>query len=962
VRVLLKTWHRAALLIGVAGLAAALLGWRSARDPQTNFLPSDERAEWILFPAAVEARARNITSVDTIFRRTLTLDNQPRAAELIMRAAKRAELRINGSPINIRANHNWKDTSTGDVLGFLRAGTNTIEARVFNDNAPPCLWLRLNVDQQTLRSDQTWEASLTASPWHRAALASTPRIPGAGNAIAGGERTFSALRTIWPIWLGLGGFALVICTAGHWWLRRFRTPEFDLSRRQSVALLLITVALWVMLFWNNAVRLPYRTGFDSQAHINYIKYIQDHRALPPPREGWETYQPPLYYVLSAVALSSCGLSVTDASGILVLRSFTMLFGIGHFTLVFLTLRLFFPTQPGRQLVGLGLASFLPMQLYMSHFVTNETLAATLVAATVYLAVRLLQTENPSVSQYVWLGLSMGAAMLTKATGVLLLPLLFLAMAIKLALQRLPLTIRLRNLGVTLGICFAVCGWHYIRTGLQSGTPFFGMAGSFAWWQDPGFHTAADYIRFGRSLVSPLFSSFAGFADGIYSTFWGDALCSGVADLDARTPWNYELMVSGYLLALLPTLMIVIGGIVAMCRFVSKPSLDWFILLGLAGAVVLALLLMTLDVASYAQIKAFYGLSALGPFCCFGAIGWDVLTRGRKALQLALATLLFVWASNSFASFWIRPSALQHIYAGQKLVSAHKADAAASEAVKAVNSNPSNATARRFLASVFDTLDRPTEALEQAERAIELNPTDSMSHLQLAITLANQGQTERAINEGRRALELGPENAFAYNFLLASLLKSHREEEAITVAGDALTVSPFSADFHYMLGLVTAEKQDFLAAATHFAYALSLRPNWTDASLNLWRVLLSLTNSPGGSRRLQEAAQSAPDSPSMLNDLAWLLATHPDAALRNGQEAVRAAERACAMTKRKSPRLLDTLAAAYAETGRFPDAISTAQEAMSLAQSSGDANAAGLSQNLLISFQANRPYHEYPVSP
>jgi tetratricopeptide (TPR) repeat protein len=196
--------------------------------------------------------------------------------------------------------------------------------------------------------------------------------------------------------------------------------------------------------------------------------------------------------------------------------------------------------------------------------------------------------------------------------------------------------------------------------------------------------------------------------------------------------------------------------------------------------------------------------------------------------------------------------------------------------------------------------------------------------------------------------------------LAWLLKSHREEEAITVGGDALTVSPFSADLHYTLGLVTAEKQDFLAAASHFAYALSLRPNWTDARLNLRRVLLSLAKSPDGPRRIQEAAQSAPDSPTMLNDLAWLLATHPDAALRNGQEAVRAAERACAMTKRKSPALLDTLAAAYAEAGRFFDAISTAQEALSLAQSSGDADAAALGQNLVISFQANRPYHEEPV--
>jgi hypothetical protein len=61
-----------------------------------------------------------------------------------------------------------------------------------------------------------------------------------------------------------------------------------------------------------------------------------------------------------------------------------------------------------------------------------------------------------------------------------------------------------------------------------------------------------------------------------------------------------------------------------------------------------------------------------------------------------------------------------------------------------------------------------------------------------------------------------------------------------------------------------------------------------------------------------------------------------------------------------PKAINTLAAAYAETGRFLDAINTAQEALSLARSSGDADAATLSQNLLSSFQANRPYREDPI--
>ncbi|MDQ2823832.1 MAG: hypothetical protein M3R29_00070 [Verrucomicrobiota bacterium] len=267
----------------------------------------------------------------------------------------------------------------------MRTGTNIVEARVFNDNAPPSLWLVLNTDEQTLRSDQTWQASVTGSAWRQAVLASTPRFPGPGNAVAGGETTFKALGLVWPTWIIFAGIALVVCTTGHWWLRRSQTATGGLPPHQMVVLLLVIASAWMLLFWNNAGLLRYDTGFDARPHNEYIKYVQERRTLPLPTEGFEMFQPPLYYILSAVALSSCGLSVNDASGILVLRTLTMLFGIVHFTLVFLSMRLLFPDQIGRQLAGLILAAFLPMQLYLSHYVTNETLAATLVTAALILA-------------------------------------------------------------------------------------------------------------------------------------------------------------------------------------------------------------------------------------------------------------------------------------------------------------------------------------------------------------------------------------------------------------------------------------------------------------------------------------------------------------------------------------------------------------------------------------------------
>ena len=110
-------------------------------------------------------------------------------------------------------------------------------------------------------------------------------------------------------------------------------------------------------------------------------------------------------------------------------------------------------------------------------------------------------------------------------------------------------------------------------------------------------------------------------------------------------------------------------------------------------------------------------------------------------------------------------------------------------------------------------------------------------------------------------------------------------------------------------------------------------------------------------QLEAVASSAPDSAPLLNELAWLFATHPDAALRDGRRAVQLSERACALTERKQPVLLATAAAAYAEVGKFPEAVATARDALSLARSNGDAKTAGLVENLLTSFQSNQPYRE-----
>ena len=93
-----------------------------------------------------------------------------------------------------------------------------------------------------------------------------------------------------------------------------------------------------------------------------------------------------------------------------------------------------------------------------------------------------------------------------------------------------------------------------------------------------------------------------------------------------------------------------------------------------------------------------------------------------------------------------------------------------------------------------------------------------------------------------------------------------------------------------------------------------------------------------------------------NNLAWLLATCPDARYRDGTRAVVLANRACVLTASEDPVYLDTLAAAYAEAGEFAMAVKWQQEALVLTR---DAKAREKSQARVALYQAKTPYREGP---
>src|SRR5439155_5213644 len=98
----------------------------------------------------------------------------------------------------------------------------------------------------------------------------------------------------------------------------------------------------------------------------------------------------------------------------------------------------------------------------------------------------------------------------------------------------------------------------------------------------------------------------------------------------------------------------------------------------------------------------------------------------------------------------------------------------------------------------------------------------------------------------------------------------------------------------------------------------------------------------------------PDEVLALNDLAWILATDSDDRLRNGSEAVTLAERACQLSDFKEPLIVGTLAAAYAEAGRFEEAVRTGEKAKGMAEKAGNKELAAKNEELLKLYREGKP--------
>jgi tetratricopeptide (TPR) repeat protein len=200
----------------------------------------------------------------------------------------------------------------------------------------------------------------------------------------------------------------------------------------------------------------------------------------------------------------------------------------------------------------------------------------------------------------------------------------------------------------------------------------------------------------------------------------------------------------------------------------------------------------------------------------------------------------------------------------------------------------------------------------------------------------------------------PKNARARNYYASDLLKSGQSKAAEEHLQVAVAESPNFADAHANLGVALAAEGRTADAITHFERALAINPFYTPAYEDLAEAYDAQNQLAKAVKYFLKALDQKPDDVALLNKTAWILATAIDPAARDGKEALVLAEQAVALTSRNDAGSLDTLAAAYAETGRFDDAIAAGTEALTLARARGDqAFPAELTERLEL-YRAHKP--------
>jgi tetratricopeptide (TPR) repeat protein len=334
----------------------------------------------------------------------------------------------------------------------------------------------------------------------------------------------------------------------------------------------------------------------------------------------------------------------------------------------------------------------------------------------------------------------------------------------------------------------------------------------------------------------------------------------------------------------------------------------------------------------------------------GRLWTDDFSNIVDALQLDSS---WAWLQTSS---WLQSSSLREEAAlGRKLANEGQLDEAIACFEKALEIDPNSAEIHSNLGSALALAGRNDEAIDHYRKSLAIRPNSVPTHNNLALILVRQKKFDEAIDHYLNSLKLDPQIVETYGYLGDALRSVGKLEDACGLYRKALELQPEWAQMHNNLAIALTQLGKFEEAISHWRKAVELDPQIAEAYRNWGGVSYIQGRRAEALELWQKGIRENPEDVTLLCLSAQVLATNGDAALRNGPAAVEFAQRADRLTGGKNAAVLDVLAASYAEAGRFPEAVETAQRALAAAENNPALSSA--IQEKLKLYRAGSAFHE-----
>jgi spermidine synthase len=250
-----------------------------------------------------------------------------------------------------------------------------------------------------------------------------------------------------------------------------------------------------------------------------------------------------------------------------------------------------------------------------------------------------------------------------------------------------------------------------------------------------------------------------------------------------------------------------------------------------------------------------------------------------------------------------------------------------------------------------------EVIAQLQRSVKASPNCAEAHGNLGIALVRCGRVKEAADQFWRVLRIEPNNIGAHSNLGVSLAALGQFPEAIAEFRRVLAIMPNDAQTLFSLADALASSGQYDEAINQYRRLLKIRPQSAEAATGLAMILSGRGRFAEAASLFRQAMETQPNVVEFQRNWAWLRATCPIATLRNGEDAVEHALLATRLCAAGQPEALDALAAAYAEAGRFPEALNAAHRALELAQQQNKPALADSVRAQIALYQAGKPFHE-----